>query len=284
MPSRKTAAAALAALGLSSLSPVQQGAAVFVAGTAALWAIPALAQVGVPGVGVVVKKKPGNAPIIAHADAKGETRITGLEPGLYTVRVFEGEQEVLMKVGRDGRLAFKAWEEQVDPRNIDPRVRMKPTTRRWAEQIALADDTGTQAAGRPPRGPAGAIVNAGEPGNPPWCPKGWLCHWDKTAIAGLSAPRLAEATGIPPETAQIIATEQTRNGPFTDLIDFARRVCPQTAVDFEEASIRFGSDTMLVMRGNGSPKNPGFRCARGTGEMELFGKKHNYVGHVTLLR
>ena len=284
MPSRKTSAAALAALGLSSLSPVQQGAAVIVAGSAALFASPALASINLPGVGIVVKKKPGNCcPIIAHADAKGETRITGLEPGLYAVRVLEGAQEVPMRVGPDGRLAFKTWEDQVFPKNIDPRVRIAPTTRRWAEQIALADDTGTQAAGRPPRGPAGTIVNTAKPGNPPWCPPGWLCAWDRTVIAGLSAPRLAEATGISREAAQIIATEQARNGPFADLIDFARRICPQTAIDFGDLSVRFGSDTMLVKRGS-DPKNPGFRCARGTGEMELFGKKHNYVGHVTLLR
>lgn len=264
-PSRKAVAATLAALGLSSLSPVQQGAALVAAGTVALWASPALAQVGVPGVGVVVKKKPGNAPIIAHADAKGETRITGLEPGLYTVRVFEGAQEVPMRVGSDGRLAFKAWEDvaRPDPRAADPRARRAlPVVRRWAEQIPFDPaPSGIQLlaiAGRPPKN---AIID----------------------INAADGARLTEGTAITREGVAAIAAERARNGPFTDLLDFARRTCPQTAIDFEDASIRFGGDTMLVWRG-GDPKAPGFKCARGTGEMELFGKKHNYVGHVTLLR
>ena len=45
-------------------------------------------------------------PIVAPSDGKGEVRLTGLEPGTYTVQVFGGAQEVPMKVGPDGTLAF----------------------------------------------------------------------------------------------------------------------------------------------------------------------------------
>ena len=262
MASRKTAAAALAALGLGSLSPVQQGAALFVAAGAALWSSPALASTTIPGVGFVIKKKPGNAPIIAPTDANGETRITGLEPGLYTVRVFEGAQEVPMRVGRDGRLAFKAWEDikLSDSRVADPRARRAlPVVRRWAEQIA--DDA-------PCSGPRGC---------------GGLTATDAMDVNQADGSRLTDGTAITREGVAVIVAERVRNGPFSDLVDFARRTCPQAAIDFSDASVRFGTDTMLVKRGL-NPKNPGFKCARGTGEMELFGKKHNYVGHVTLLK
>lgn len=60
--SRMIAATAIATMELSSLTPVQQGAAIVAAG--ALWVSPAMASLGIPGVGVVIKKKPGNAPII----------------------------------------------------------------------------------------------------------------------------------------------------------------------------------------------------------------------------
>lgn len=262
MPSRKFIAATLAALGLSGFSSVQQGTVLVAAGTAVLWASPALAQGTIPGVGIVIKKKPGNAPIIAHADANGETRITGLEPGLYTVRVFEGAQEVPMKVGPDGRLAFKAWEDTArpDPRAADPRARRAlPVVRRWAEQIA--DDA-----------PCSGIRGCHD-----------LTASDPMDVNTGDGARLTDGTAITREGVAVIVAERVRNGPFSDLVDFARRTCPQTALDFSDASIRFGTDTMLVRRG-GDPKSAGFKCARGTGEMELFGKKHNYVGHVTLLR
>ena len=268
MPSRKTAAAALAALGLGSLSPVQQGAALMVAGTAALWASPALAA-GIPGVGLVIKKKPGNAPIIAPTDPNGEIRITGLEPGLYSVRVFEGAQEVPMRVGPDGRLAFVARQgaKAPDSRAADPRARRAlPVVHRWAEQIAFD-------------GGAGDTGDAGLRG-------GWIIPLISLVIVDVNkadGSALINGTAITREGVAVIVAERVRNGPFTDLVDFARRTCPQAALDFSDASVRFGSDTMLVKRG-GDPKQAGFKCARGTGEMELFGKKLNYVGHVTLLK
>lgn len=83
MPNRrqKIAAAALATLGLSSLTPVQQGAMLVTAGTAALWATPALAQNTIPGAGVIIKGNTGSSAIMVPSDTNGEVRLIGLEPG-----------------------------------------------------------------------------------------------------------------------------------------------------------------------------------------------------------
>lgn len=270
---RTITASIIAALGLSSLSPLQQGAVIAAASTVALWASPALAQNAIPGVGTVIKKWPGSLPIITPSDANGETRLTGLAPGTYSVRVFEGEQEVPMKVGRDGRLAFVAYED-TDGRATkenDPRVRRaKPTARRWAEQIPFEDGKGS-----------GAVLDAGA--GDAACSADKPCPSGIVSLAGIKARRLVDATGISPEAARIIVSERDKHGPFKGLIDFAQRVCPQTDVDFQDASIRFGDETLMVRRGS-DPKNPGFKCVRAGGDVEVFGKKHNYVGHVTLLR
>lgn len=259
----------LAALGLSSLSPVQQGAALVAAGTATLWATPALAQTNIPGIGTIVKKHPGPQPIFVPSDANGEVRLTGLEPGEYSVRVFEGAEEVPMRVGRDGRLAFVAWEDAkaADPRAADPRARRAlPVVRRWAEQIAFDKGSG-------PVGPAslkgGSVIIA-------------LRATIDVTTSDVAA--IARETRNTPEAARAIVAERTRGGPFKDMIDFAQRVGPLTAVDFEDASVKFGEQTLLVNRGNGSPKNAGFKMGRGTSDFSLFGTKHSYVGHVTLLR
>lgn len=270
---RTLTASLIAALGLASLSPLQQGAVIASAGVAALWTSPAMAGAGIPGIGVVIKKKPGNAPIIAPSDANGETRITRLEPGTYSVRVLEAEQSAPMQVGRDGRLAFVVYEDAAGPvpRTRDPSVRRgKPPVRRWAEQIPFEGGN-----------TAGVILDAGHENT--GCSDDKGCDAGIVLLAGVRAPRLAEATGVSLEVANLIISERDRNGPYKGLIDFAQRVCPQADVDFSDASVRFGSDTMLVNRGV-DPKNPGFKCARGDGEMELFGKKHHYVGHVTLLK
>lgn len=263
-PSRKITATLLAVAGLSSLSPMQQGAALLTAAGAALWASPAMASTNLPGVGLVIKKKPGNATIIAPADANGETRLTGLEPGTYTVRVFEGEQEVPMRVGRDGRLAFVAYEETIPNRGIDKadirRSRALPLVRRWAEQIAFGEEGGS--------GTIIAIVAARA-----------LAIDVNTA----NDKQLIEGTRNTPEAARGIIAERARGGPFKDAVDFAQRVCPNTTVDFDDASLRMG-DMVILMKRGGNPKEAGWKCARGTGELELFGRKHNYVGHVTLLR
>lgn len=262
MAKRKITVMMCAALGLSSLAPVQQGAVLLTAAGVALSAGPAMAQsTTLPGVGFVIKRKPGNAPIIVAAGANGETRLTGLEPGAYGIRVFEGAEETTMRVGRDGQLAFVARESinRPDPRATDPRARRAlPVVRRWAEQIPFGEEGGS---GTIISLAANRIIDA------------------NTA----SGEQLTQDTGINREAVAAIIGERTRNGPFVDLVDFARRVCPQAAIDFQDASVRFGSNTLLVFRG-GDPKQAGFKCARGTGEMELFARRQTYVGHVTLLR
>ena len=248
MAMRKITLMLCAALGLSGVSPMQQGAVLLTAAGVALWAGPAMAQsLGIPGVGSVIKSGPRSAPIIVAADANGETRLTGLEPGEYGVRVFEGAEETTMRVGRDGRLAFVAREGMA-----------RTPTQRHSVQVPFGEEGGSRtiislAATR--------IIDA------------------NTA----SGEQLTQDTGINRQAVAAIIRERTRNGPFVDLVDFARRVCPQAAIDFQDASVRFGSNTLLVFRGV-DPKNPGFKCARGTGEMELFARRQNYVGHVTLLR
>ena len=258
----------LAALGLSSLSPVQQGAALVAAGTAALWASPALAVAGIPGIGLVIKKKPGNAATIAPSDANGEVRLTGLEPGEYSVRVFEGAEEVAMRVGRDGRLAFVAWEDvkAPDPRAADPRARRAlPVVRRWAEQIPFDKVSAPSAACKKC---TGVIMGS---------------RAVTVDVNASSVEELARETRNTPEAARAIVAERTRGGPFKDMIDFAQRIGPLAAVDFEDASVKFGSQTLLVNRGS-DPKNPGFKMGRGTSDFSLFGTAHSYIGHVTLLR
>ena len=100
-------ATALAALGMANLSPAQWvlGGAVIGAGTVAT---PALAGATIPGVGIVIKKKPGNSPIIAPTDSNGVIRMTGLEPGDYEVSLIAEERVTTVTVGRDGELFTRA--------------------------------------------------------------------------------------------------------------------------------------------------------------------------------
>lgn len=229
----------------------------------------------------LIKSGPGDISIIAPSDVNGETRITGLEPGSYSVRELEGGEVTTMRVGRDGRLAFVSWEDTKgpDPRAADPRARRAlPVVRRWAEQIAFGDGKDATAILAMP----GSAVVDGPCDEPP-CPF-------RPRQAGLidvnasPAEELVSSLTNSPEAARAIVAERNSGGPFKGVVDFARRICPKVAVDFEDASVKFADQTMLVRRGTGSPKNAGFKCARGTGELELFGKKHNYVGHVTLLK
>lgn len=255
---RKSAATMLFTLGLAGLTPVQQSATLVAVGATAVWASPVMAVAGIPGVGLVIKKKPGNCcAIIAPSDANGETRLSGLEPGDYSVRVIDSDRQTMMRVPRDGRLSFAVQSSAGgNPTGGDPgagramangQLVATPLLRGGGVFVALLAQL------------ASADVN----------------------VSGLED--FAKNASPTPEAARIIVAERSKSGPYKDMIDFAQRVCPQTAVNFEDSSIKFGEQTMVVKRGS-DPKNPGFKCARGTGEFELFGKKHNYVGHVTLLR
>lgn len=289
--STKVGAGMLAALGLSAISPVQQGAAVVAAGTLALWATPALAQTSIPGVGTVIKKNPGNTPIIAPSDTNGEVRLTGLEPGEYTVQVFEGQQPMPLKVGRDGRLAFVAYEDvkRADPAAADRRARRAlPVVRRWAEQIPFDGPGGKM--------PEKAVVldlresftisppvpcARPRPSMPSYCPGRIRNFIDVNASSGEEMRRLAPTLSV--EAAAFIVAERTRRGAFKDAQDFASRVCAKVAIDFDDASLKMGATT-IVMRRGGNPKDPGFKSFSGDNIVRLFGSRLSYVGHVTLLR
>jgi hypothetical protein len=245
---RAFTATALAALGLSGVSPVQQGAALVAAGTMVLWASPALAQNNIPGVGTVVKKKPGDASIIAPGDANGEVRLTGLAPGEYSVKLFGGREETSFRVGQDGRLAFVAYEDIKRPAGPamqnGRRMPVDPVVRRWAQAIPF--DGGKSGAFNP--NDAGVIdVNTA------------------------SAQMLTRGTLNTPETAAFIIAERSKGGAFKNAQDFARRVGAKVPVNFDDASIRMGDTTILMRRGV-DPKSPGWISFPGDGGgFTLFG-------------
>ena len=293
----------LAVLGLSALSPVQQaGVALTVAG-AVLWSAPALAQATIPGVGGVVKKKPGNVPIIAPTDKDGVTRLTGLEPGEYEVKLFGDVAPVTMKVGRDGRLAFVALQDSatatVGTRDGKTRGDV-PVLRQWVEQIPF--DGGAVAA-EPVRAQVPSAVAQGEAvpvarqAGPRERIKMAAVRADVPAAAPESfdtrsaaiidvntatAEQLMRGTNNSREAAAFIVAERQKNGAYKDPQDFAQRVGNSVDVDFGYASLRMG-DTTILARGT-NPKSPGWRTAVKSGVIEVYGQKHNYVGHVTLLR
>lgn len=253
----------LAAMGLSALSPVQQaGVALSVAG-AAMWAAPAFAVAGIPGVGVVIKKKPGNAPIVLPSDKDGIVRLTGLEPGEYEVKLLGNSAPVTMKVGRDGRLAIVALRDVKggpDVKSADPRARRAlPVEREWLEPIAFGEEGGS--------GTIIAIVAAAA---------------QAPDVNTSTVEQLMRGTNNSREAAAIIVAERKKGGPYKDPLNFAQRVGNTVTVDFGYSSVRIG-DTMIIARG-GDPKAPSFKTVAASGVVELYGKKHNYVGHVTLLR
>ena len=230
----------LAMLGLGALSPVQQaGVALSIAG-AALGASSALASVNLPGVGIVVKKKPCCSPIIAPTDNNGVINLSGLEPGTYEVKLLGESAPVTMAVGRDGLLTTVAWEDK---------------GRRWVEAAPRARGRSVALSAR-----AADIVD----------------------VNTATPEALMRGTANTREAAAFIVGERQRSGPFKSPINFAQRVGPRVTADFSASPVRIG-DTVIFPRG-GDPKQAGFKTAAGSGVVELYGKKHNYVGHITLLK
>lgn len=276
---RTLGAAVLAALGLASLSPVQQGAVLTAAGAAVLWASPATAGNNIPGVGIVVKKKPGDSAIIVPSDANGEVRLTGLDPGAYTVQVFGGAQEVPMKVGPDGTLAFVAYE---DAKGVAPPPKRRaggrrpppplPVVKRWAEQIGFSHNSAVP--------PPPAVGSPAE-----YCPNGPSCGWNVLDLNTNSADKIARATGTSMQSAVQIVVLREKGGPYTSIEDFARRNCPTNAIEMNQGTVKIADATVILGPSTGKPIAPGFQCQpNDAGQFSLYGKKHNYVGHVTLLR
>ena len=114
----------------------------------------------------------------------------------------------------------------------------------------------------------GKVVTSGD--------KGMLIN-----INTASQSELAAIKNIGPQVAQVIISERSK-GTFKDVNDFAVRTCGKTSVNFEETSIVIAGTT-ITHRG-GDPKQAGFRCAMGEPQYSVDNKKHNYVGHVTLLK
>ncbi len=285
--SHKIGAGMLAALGLSALSPVQQGAALLTAAGVALWASPALADLHLPGVGLVVKKKPGNAPIIVPSDANGEVRLTGLEPGDYDVAPLRltaatPVRYISVHVGEDGRLAFAVKE---GPKGdvghgrvaAAPGQVASPSPPRWAEAIPFDGAAGTM--------PVGAVVldmrqqftisppvpcTRPRPGMPSTCAARFRNHVDVNASPVEEMRRLAPTLSA--EAAALIIAARTRGGAFRNPQDFANRVCAVTAVNFDDASIKMGN-TSITMRRGVDPKSPGWICNPQPGTVDLFASR-----------
>ena len=276
----------LAVLGLSALSPVQQAGVGLAAAGAMMWSAPVLAQNNVPGVGTVVKSDCAYRPkpckrhiIIAPSDANGEVRLTGLTPGDYAVQVFGGREETPMKVAADGELAFVAHEDikRADPKATAPRARRAlPVVRRWAEPIPFRD------AAAPPPPPEAA---AG-----PSCPTGAICAWSKVDLNTASAQEIADLTGTSMQSAVHIMVQREKGGRYASIEDFARRNCRTMAIDMSRGGIQIGDVVVLFSSSQAKgaatgSQLPGFQCGPRDGkQFSLYGKKHNYVGHVTLLR
>lgn len=284
--SHKFGAAMLAVLGLSALSPVQaidQGQILILGNGRGKATGPIMVK---PAGGDQSKEV-----IVAPSDANGEVRLTGVAPGAYIVQVFEGQQAVPMRVGRDGRLAFGAYEDvkRAEPADADPRAgRAPPVVRRWAEQTPFDGPDGKL--------PDKAVVldlrqsftisppvpcARPRPGMPSTCASRFRNFIDANASPAEEMRRLAPTLGA--EAAAFIVTERTKSGAFKDAQDFASRVCTKTSIDFDDVSLKLGMTTVVMKRG-GEPKAYGFKCAPRDNMVRLFHSWLSYVGHVTLLR
>ena len=259
----------LAAMGLSALSPVQHAGALLSVAGAAMWAAPALALGKVKGKiktsgdnGMVIKRRYDDRVIVAPTDHAGLVRLTGLEPGEYEVNLIGDGGYILIQVGAEGRMAFAAQRETTypDPKATDPRARRAlPLVREWVEQCCDNEDK-----------PGVTIAMDAEAKQMP-------------DVNTSTAEQLTRGTNNSRKAAVSIVAEREKNGPYKDPLNFAQRVGGSVTVDFGYSSVRIG-DTTIIARGGGSPKDAGFKTIAGSGVVELYGKKHNYVGHVTLLK
>jgi len=86
-----------------------------------------------------------------------------------------------------------------------------------------------------------------------------------------------------PQTAQAIVAERSK-GAFKTSEDFAARICTQHSIDSGfESSVKIQNE-IHEPRASKPPKDAGWKCAAGHGTYEASGRKHNYVGHVILMR
>lgn len=280
-------ATALAALGLANLSPAQWVAAGAVLSAGAI-ATPALAVAGIPGVGLIIKKKPGNAPIIAPTDANGIVRLTGLEPGAYAVSLIGEERVTMVAVGRDGVLTTGAVADD------DGSNRQVAALNGPCKPPYLCDFVSGRSVFRSEPFDVKALFSSdllllGLPRRQqqrpadPVAPK--MRFIDVNASSADDIVRLAPATSL--EAAQFIVSERAKAGAFKDPIDFAQRVCSSVSIDFAFAPTRIGN-TQIVTRASKPPKDAGFKCeaqrAGAAPVLSIYAVSYGYVGHVTLLR
>ena len=213
--------------------------------------------------GLLVRRLADGSLILAPTDQEGAVYLSGLEPGDYEVKLQGEGAPSSVKVGPDGRLALVARSEEAESPDLqpaDPLARKakraaRKAARNWVEPVEF----GTAQ--------RGSVFDA------------------KAAMIDVNtadAASLMKDTNNSPVAAAFIVAERGRGGPYKDPLDFARRVGGTVSVDFGFSSTRMG-DTMIIARG-GNPKDPGFKTDVGSGVIELYGKKHNYVGHVTLLK
>ena len=84
------------------------------------------------------------------------------------------------------------------------------------------------------------------------------------------------------KTADAILAERSKKA-FTSAEDFAARICTQHSIDSGfENSVKIQNEIHAPK--SGDPKAAGWKCAVGQNTFEVAGRKHQYVGHVTLLR
>lgn len=245
---------------------------------------------------IAFKQSPGDGMTLVSSDALGELRMTGLEPGDYEIwplrltAAAPVRNAALFSVSPDGRIALALREAT---RSDDGAVagRSKPNDRSLGTRIeSIAFEP--RAAGLPG---GGGVIDLRQvfqisppvpcaypgPGKPNTCGYRSRNHIDVNASPAEEITRLAPQAS--PSAVAAIVDERSKNGAFRDVIDFAQRLCARTAIDFGDVSLRLGSTSVVVQRG-GDPKANGFRCAAGTRTFDMLGQKHNYVGHVTLLR
>lgn len=83
------------------------------------------------------------------------------------------------------------------------------------------------------------------------------------------------------QEAAIAIVKERQRAPFANAEDLAVRLCNRVSIDLTESDVQFGN--VSYPRGE-KPGKVGFKCVAGKGTYEVFSSKHNYVGHVTLLR
>jgi DNA uptake protein ComE-like DNA-binding protein len=87
----------------------------------------------------------------------------------------------------------------------------------------------------------------------------------------------AQLAAIPTvgEKAAAIILFMRKSGAFRDSTNLAARVCPQVALNLEETSIQIG-EQQIVYRGNGSPKNAGWKCGTAPRTYSVDNKIYKY--------